>query len=75
MKTPPQKCPQLEDVVVELKECLSIEDGGTRPIRASGSRWIGHIQNVSYVSMVHIPALSDDPSVKSADKAKLGRKY
>ena len=35
----PKRCRQLEDIVVELKECLSIEDGGTRPVRASGSRW------------------------------------
>jgi len=33
----PKKCRQLEDVVLELRECLSIEDGGTKPIRASGS--------------------------------------
>ena len=33
----PKKCRQLEDVVVELKESLSTEDSGTRPIRASGS--------------------------------------
>ena len=78
----PKKCRQLEDVVVELKECLSIEDGGTRPIRASGSRWIGHKWNAmkrvlckygAYTS--HIVALSDDPSVKSVDKAKLKGYY
>jgi len=38
----PKKCRQLEDVVLELKECLSIEDGGTKPITASGSRWISY---------------------------------
>ena len=41
----PKKCRQLEDVVADLKECLSFEDGGTRPIRASGSRWISHKWN------------------------------
>jgi len=34
----PKKCRELEEVVVDLKECLSIEDGETRPVRASGSR-------------------------------------
>ena len=78
----PKKCRQLEDVVVELKECLSIEDGGTRPIRASGSRWICHKWNAmkcvlskygAYTS--HLAALSEDPTVKSADKAKLKGYY
>ena len=73
---PPIKCRQLEDVVLELRECLSIEDGGTRPIRASGSHWISHKSNAmkrilskygTYTS--HIATLSEDPSVKSADKA------
>ena len=78
----PKKCRQLEDIVVELKECLSIEDGGTRPIRASGSRWISHKWNAmkcvlskygAYTS--HLAALSEDPTVKSADKAKLKGYY
>jgi len=41
-----KKCRQLEGLVLELRECLSIEDGGTRPIRASGSCWISHKWNV-----------------------------
>ena len=53
----PKRCRQLEDIVVELKECLSIEDGGTRSIRASGSRWICHKWNAMkhILSMVRIP--------------------
>ena len=27
----PKKCRWLENVIVELRECLSIEDGGTKP--------------------------------------------
>ena len=38
----PKKCRELEEIVTELRECLSIEDGGMRPVRASGSRWIAH---------------------------------
>ena len=41
----PKKCRELEEIVMELRECFSIEDGGTRPIRASGSRWITHKWN------------------------------
>ena len=34
----PKKCRELEEIVTELRECLSIEDGGMRPVRASGSQ-------------------------------------
>jgi len=34
----PKKCCELEEIVKELRECLFIEDGGMRPVRASGSR-------------------------------------
>ena len=52
--------------MVELKEGLSIEDSGTKPIKASGSRWICHKWNAmkrilskygAYTS--HLPALSN----------------
>jgi len=36
----PKKCYKLEENVLELRECLSIDDGWTRPVRASGSWWI-----------------------------------
>ncbi len=38
----PKKCRQLEEIITDLKGCLSFEDGGTKPVRASGSRWVGH---------------------------------
>jgi len=34
----PKKCRQLEEIITDLRECLSIEDSGVRPVRASGSR-------------------------------------
>jgi len=34
----PKKCRELEEIVADLRECLALEDGGTRPVRASGSR-------------------------------------
>ena len=78
----PKKCRELEEVVVDLKECLSVEDGGTRPVRASGSRWISHKWNAmrrvlskygAYTT--HIARLSQDPSVKAVDQAKLKGYY
>ena len=78
----PKRCRQLEDIVVELKECLSIEDGGIRPVRISDSRWICHKWNAmkrilskygAYTS--HLAAISEDPVVKSADRAKLKGYY
>lgn len=41
----PKKCRELEEIVMELRECLSVDVGGTRPVRASGSRWISHKWN------------------------------
>ena len=38
----PKKCRELEEIVSDLKECLQFEDGGIKPIRASGSRWVNH---------------------------------
>ena len=74
----PKKCRELEEVVVDLKQCLSFDGNGIRPVRASGSRWVTHKVNAmkrvlskfgAYVA--HLSALSEDGSVKSSDQAKL----
>ena len=76
----PKKCRQLEDIVSDLKACVTFDDGGlgSRPIRASGSRWVSHKLNAmrrvlsrygAYTN--HLAALSEDSTVKSADRAKL----
>ena len=38
----------MKEVCSDLKECLSVDtvDGGLKPIRASGSRWVSHKWNV-----------------------------
>ena len=78
----PKKCRELEDIVTDLKECLSFDDAGIKPVRASGSRWVAHKLNAmkrivskfgAYTN--HIAALSEDRSVKSADRAKLKGYY
>ena len=76
----PKKCRELEEIVSDLKQCLQFDDGGTKPIRASGSRWISHKLNAlkrvlsQYGAYTHhLAALSEDSSVKGVDRAKLRR--
>ena len=80
----PKKCRKLEDISSGLSQCLSLdsEDGGTKPIRASGLHWVAHKWNAmkrilwkygAYTS--HLAALSEDPSVRTADRAKLKGYY
>ena len=38
----PKRCRQLEEIMIDLRELLSIEDSGVKPVRASGSKWITH---------------------------------
>ena len=74
----PIKCRELEEVISDLQQCVVFDDAGTKPIRASGSRWISHKLNAmkrvlakygAYTS--HLIALTTDVSVKDADRAKL----
>ena len=80
----PKKCRQLAEICSDLKQCLTIdpEEGGVRPVRASGSRWVAHKWNAmkrilsrygAYTS--HLIGLSEDVSVKSNDRAKLKGYY
>ena len=78
----PKKCRELHDIVSDLKQCLQFQDSGVKPIRASGSRWVSH--KVAALKRVlskygaytnHLAALSEDPSVKSSDRAKLKGYY
>ena len=74
----PKKCRQLEEIITHLKGCLSIDEGGVKPVRASGSRWIGHkwramkrILSKFGAYTNHLPTLSEDVTTKSADRSKL----
>ena len=71
----PKRCRELEDIVTDLKACFSFND-------ASGSRWIAHKQNAmkrvvskfgAYTN--HLAALSEDKSVRPADRTKLKGYY
>ena len=37
-----KKLRQLEEIIADLSGYLTFEGGGTKPIRASGTRWVGH---------------------------------
>ena len=73
---------ELEDLIAELSECLDISEfptsGGSRPIRACGTRFITH--NVAALNRIidrfgaylsHITALTEDSSTTLDDKQKL----
>lgn len=78
----PKKCSQLEEVCQELRMCLEESDRpqsrGTRPIRASGTRFISH--KVSAMARIidkygvycnHLTSMSEDTSFTLSDRAKL----
>ena len=78
----PKKCRQLEEIISSLHEYIEFESGGTKPIRASGTRWIVHKINAmkriisnygAYTN--HIASLKEDSTIKAADRAKLNGYY
>ena len=38
----PKKCRKLKEVIKDLQQFTQFEDSGTKPVRASGSRWVSH---------------------------------
>ena len=78
----PKKCPELDGVVASLRECLESTDlpdeGGNRPKRACGTRFISH--KVAAIGrfldrygayIAHLTSLSEDSSVRAVDRQKL----
>lgn len=78
----PKKCFELKEIVEDLKQCMEETEmsikGGVRPLRACGTRFIAHKVSAltrlvdrfgAYLS--HLITLSEDRSVKSADRQKL----
>ena len=68
----PKKSRELVDIIKDLKEFLSFDDNGIKPIRANGTRWITHklyaMKRVisKYGAYTHhLAALSVDPSIKA----------
>ena len=54
-KKSPKKCRQVEAAISDLKNCINFDDGGSRPIRASGSRRVSHKLNAT--NMEHTPTI------------------
>ena len=76
----PKKCRQLIELISDLKDCLTFDDAGVKPVRARGSRWISHKLNAmkrilskygAYTN--HLAALSEE--ARGMDKAKLQGYY
>ena len=77
----PKKCRELQDVVKSLKASFDegeVPKGGTRPLRAHGTRFVSHkIEALNRMIdrygayMNHLVALTEDCTVKSSDKQKL----
>ena len=80
----PKKCHELDEVVASLRECLEKDEmyisrtKGNRPLRACGTRFVSHkvaainrfIERYgAYIN--HLISLTEDSSVKPADKQKL----
>lgn len=74
----PKKCRELTKVVSSLRECFELEEGGVRPLRSSGSRWISHKWNAMKLVLAkygaytsHLISLSEDHSLKSSNRSKI----
>ncbi len=78
----PKKCRELESVVEELEACLEPAEmptkGGSRPLRACGTRFVAHKVAAlgrlidrfgAYLS--HLTAMTEDSSIKAVDRQKL----
>ena len=44
-KSPQKGCLELEEIAMELKQCLQFDDADVRPVQASGSRWVSNKLN------------------------------
>ena len=79
-----KKCHELDEVVAFLRQCLEESEmftartRGNRPVHACGTRYVSHKvaainrfieHHGAYIN--HLIALTEDPSIKSADKQKL----
>ena len=73
----PKKCTELESIVTDLKGAFELSEGGGRPIRACGTCWVCHklsalrrVLSKYGAYTAHLATLSEDSSVKPADRTK-----
>ena len=62
----------------KLQQCLSYDDNGMNPVRASGTRWVSHkINEIKRVFSKfgtytnHLASLIEDSSTQTSNKAKV----
>ena len=74
----PKKSRELAEIAEDLKEVWELSKGGDRPVRSEGSRWINHKRKALQrlverygVYINHVATLSEDPTIKSIDRARL----
>ena len=81
-KNSPKKCRELEEVIAALRMCLEPGDlpneGGNRPLRACGTRFVSHkVAGISRLIdrygayLAHLTTLTEDSSVRDVDRQKL----
>ena len=81
-KNSPKKCHELDEVIAALRLCLEPGDlpdeGGSRPLRACGTRFVSH--KVAAIGrlidrygayLAHLTTLTEDTSVREVDRQKL----
>ena len=75
-----KKCRQLTDIISDLKDCLTFNDAGTKPVIAGGSGWVNHKLNAmkrilsKYGAYTNrIAALSEE--TRDTDRSKLKGYY
>ena len=73
----PKKCTKLESIVTDQKGAFQLNEGGVWPIRACGTRWVCHKLSATRRVLskygaytAHLATLSEDSSVKPADRTK-----
>ena len=81
-KKSPKKCRELTEMISDLQDCLVFDDGGKKPVRASGTRWIAHeLSAMKYIISKygaytnHLAVLSEDRSVNGCDHCKFRGYY
>ena len=74
----PKKCAELKAIVEDLRDAFEFDDNGVRPVRSCGTRWVCHklkamkrVLSKYGAHVAHLTTLSEDPTVKAADRAKL----
>ena len=77
-KKAPKKLRQLEELHNLYQETMEFDEGGVKPKKSSGSRWISHKLAAMKmcldkwgVYIQHLETMTEDETITSKDKAKM----